>query len=206
MAERQADNDPKGGAAPLPPVPSVPNAASAGALAGARDMAPPFIGRPGAAAGLNHSGVDTTDAVPEPPIAAVMPADDDIPAAAAEEGNDMPWEQPAGDEEGTVEPVFEADVSETTATLAELTQTTEFPLDAFIIPEESQRVPTGLEGMTSTEPPPVTPVSELADRLEKFSHRLRVEDTNEVIARLAAGDRLDALLAGLLAGFIAGTK
>ena len=118
----------------------------------------------------------------------------------------MPWEQDAEDEEGTVEAVFEADVSETEATLAALAPPTEFPMDAFIIPEETQRVPSGLEGVAIPIPPARTPVSELADRLEKFSHRLRVEDTNDVIARFAAGDKIDTLLAGLLAGYIAGTK
>jgi hypothetical protein len=119
---------------------------------------------------------------------------------------EMPWEQDEGDEEGTVEAVFEADVSETEANLAALAAPTEFPMDAFIIPEESQRVPTGLEGMPIPEPPAHTPVSELADRLEKFSHRLRVEDSTDVIARMAGGDKLDTLLAGLLAGFISGSK
>lgn len=121
----------------------------------------------------------------------------------------MPWEAPA-DDEGTVEPVFEADVSETEAVLAELSASArrdeEFPMDAFIIPEQAQRVPTGLEGKPLPEQPAHTPVTELADRLEKLSHRLRVEDSDVMLKRLASGDRLDALLAGLLAGFLAGSK
>ena len=124
--------------------------------------------------------------------------------------NDMPWEDlEEEEEEGTVEPVFEADVSETEAALAALSQTRpegEFPLDAFIIPEHSQRVPTGVESSTPTEPVAHTPVTDLAERLEKLSHRLRVEESDAVLSRLATGDKLDAMLAGLLGGYLAGTK
>lgn len=204
MAERQADNHPKGGAAPLPPVTSGPNAI-AGRMAAARELAPPFVSR---MPSLTTTPEPDTPFEPHPvdvePPAAELPADG--PQEVSSPEVEMQWEQDAGDEEGTVEPMFEADVSETEATIAAMSPPSEFPLDAFIIPEESQRVPTGLEGMPIPEPPPVTPVSELADRLEKFSHRLRVEDTDEVIARLAAGDKLDALLAGYLAGLSAGAK
>ena len=54
--------------------------------------------------------------------------------------------------------------------------------------------------------PESTPLTSLAERLEKLSHRLRVEDTDAVVRRLAGGDRLDTLLAGLLAGFLAGSS
>ena len=144
-------------------------------------IAPPFVG---------HPTIATPDA-----------------AAAPYEDPGMPWESPL--DEGTVEPVFEADVSEAEAALAELSQNArsdaEFPLDAFIIPEQSQRVPTGLEGKTATHAEH-TPITDLADRLEKLSHRLRVEESETLLSRLAAGDKLDALLAGLLAGYLAGTK
>ena len=72
--------------------------------------------------------------------------------------------------------------------------------------QHAQRIPNGFEGKKLPDPPAHTPVTDLADRLEKLSHRLRVEDANAVIARLAGGDKLDALLAGLLAGYIAGSK
>ncbi|MGQ0815565.1 MAG: hypothetical protein ACT4O1_14095 [Gemmatimonadota bacterium] len=148
-------------------------------------MAPPFLGQP---AGITR----------QTPTAAAQTVE---PA--------MPWEE-EGEEEGTVEAVFEADVSETEAVLAALSQAAqkaeEFPMDAFIIPEHAQRVPTGLEGKPKSEAPAHTPLTDLADRLEKLSHRMRVENADEVISRLAAGDKLDALLAGLLAGFLAGSK
>ena len=124
------------------------------------------------------------------------------------DGSAIPWDELP--EEGTVEPVFEADVSETAAALAEISaahlrQDEEFPLDAFIIPEHSQHLPSGLEDAPASENPH-TAVTDLADRLEKLSHRLRVEESGTVIGRMASGDKLDAMLAGLLSGFLAGAK
>ena len=124
--------------------------------------------------------------------------------------NELAWEeQPVfteeeGTEEGIVEPMFAADVSETEAALAALSARNregEFPLDAFIIPEQAQRLPTGVD--TAPPPPEHTPVTDLADRLEKLSHRLRVEESSAVVGRLAGGDKLDAMLAGLLGGYLA---
>lgn len=120
----------------------------------------------------------------------------------------MRWNQLA--EGGIVEPVFEADVSETEAALAAISQSHtrvdgEFPLDAFIIPEHTQRLPSGLEDASASQNMH-TPVTDLADRLEKLSHRLRVEDADAVIGRMVAGDKLDAMLAGLLGGFLAGRE
>lgn len=118
-----------------------------------------------------------------------------------------PWDSDDDEEEGTVEPMFGEDVSDAEAALAALSKAAEeFPLDAFIIPEQSQRVPTGLEGKSHSAPREKTPVKELADRLEKLSHRLRVEDSAPLLERLAAGDRLDTMLAGLIAGYLAASK
>ncbi|MGQ0563148.1 MAG: hypothetical protein ACT443_14900 [Gemmatimonadota bacterium] len=156
---------------------------------------PPVTSQPGAASGMS-GGRDGRMAPPFPGKPAV--------AAAAL------VEEETADEEGTAEPMFEADVFETEAVLAELSHAAhpaeEFPLDAFIIPEQTDRLPNGVERKPLAEASIHTPVSELADRLEKLSHRLRVEDADAVIARLATGDRLDALLAGLLAGYLAGSK
>lgn len=119
--------------------------------------------------------------------------------------NDLPWEDDDSDEEGVVQPVFEADVSETEAALAALSRNRqeEFPLDAFIIPQDSQRLPSGVQSVTVSDEPVHTPVTDLADRLEKLSHRLRIEESNAILSRLATGDRLDAMLAGLLGGYLA---
>ena len=118
----------------------------------------------------------------------------------------MIWD-PTSDE-GVVEPVFEAD---TDAVFEELSQQAEalreeFPLEAFIVPEQSERVPNGMEGHPLPQAPEPSPLTSLAERLEKLSHRLRVEQTDAVVRRLASGDRLDTLLAGLLAGYLAGSS
>ena len=144
---------------------------------------------------------DELPLAPEPgPLGAFAPSDE-APAQPALE----PWEEVVADSEGVVEPAFEADSD---AVLEELTAAyaprEEFPLDAFIVPEESQHVPSGLEGAPATPPPEPTAAKSLAERLEKLSHRLRVEDSDAIVRRLASGDRLDALLAGLLAGYLAG--
>jgi hypothetical protein len=102
-------------------------------------------------------------------------------------------------------------VFETEATLAALSQLSprdsgEFPLDAFIIPEHTSRMPSGVDEATAAEDPAHKPVTDLADRLEKLSHRMRVEEAEALLSRLASGDKLDAMLAGLLAGFLAGNK
>ena len=181
--DRAGDDLPR--IAPLGPVTSQLGGVFAAPLNGDVRLAAPFVGKPTIVA-------TTAQAAAAPAVV-----------------EEMPWAQDEMDETGEVEPVFEADVSETEAALAEFSRVArseEFPLDAFIIPEHAQRIPNGFEGKKLPEPPAHTPVTDLADRLEKLSHRLRVEDANAVIARLAGGDKLDALLAGLLAGFIAGSK
>ncbi|HEY0674504.1 MAG TPA: hypothetical protein VGD27_19665 [Longimicrobiales bacterium] len=139
------------------------------------------------------------EAAPEP-----EPVEETVTTGEAE---DTRWEAMSSDE-GVVEPAFEAD---TDAVLEALTQQAaalarkdEFPLEAFIVPEQTRRVPSGFEPKNATDKAEHTPLSSLAERLEKLSHRLRVEDTDSVVRRLAGGDRLDALLAGLLAGYLAG--
>src|SRR5688572_13107785 len=128
MVHSEADNDSKGGAVPLPPVPSAMNSHVNSVNAEAGAMAPPFLSHPGVAPIAISALEPATDAVSLSASRAVE---------STSEEPDMPWEQDAGDEEGTVEAVFEADVSETEATLAALAPPTEFPMDAFIIPEES---------------------------------------------------------------------
>lgn len=174
--------------APLPPVSSHPGASFGAPMNGDGRMAAPFVGAP------------TTSASLAQPAAAY---------SAEPEEEEIPWAQGPLDETGEVEPVFEADVSETEAALAALSLASrgeEFPLDAFIIPEHAQRIPNGFEGKPLPEERRHTPVTDLAERLEKLSHRLRVEEADAVVTRLAGGDKLDTLLAGLLAGYIAGSK
>jgi hypothetical protein len=176
----------------MPPVTSRPIGFNRGALGDER-MAAPFVGQPTIGARLEQ---------PAPAASAMFdpPQDDD----------DVSW-QDFADDEGTVEPAFEADVSDTEAALAALSQIAikteeDFPLDAFIIPEHSRSLPTGLAADAVTAEPTHTPIRDLADRLEKLSHRLRMEDSEALISRLAGGDKTDAMLAVLLAGFVAGNK
>lgn len=182
MSSPEKPADAVGGSdAPMPPVTTQRVATTP--PNGNGNLAPPFKGAP--RSGLEEAPAETTS--PE-----VVAPWGDIPI------------------EGTVQPAFEADVSETEAAFAALSQLQpteqEFPLDAFIIPAHTRHVPTGLEGQVTSAAPAHTPVTELAERLEKLSHRLRVEDPDAVLARLAGGDKLDAMLAGLLAGYLAGTK
>lgn len=140
-----------------------------------------------------------------PPVELPLP----VEATAKEESaDDMVWKPVS--EEGEVEPVFQADTDavfeELTQHAAETTSREEFPLEAFIVPEQSERLPNGMEGKQLPPPPENTPITSLAERLEKLSHRLRIDDMDVIVRRLAAGDRLDTMLAGLLAGYLAGTS
>jgi len=107
-------------------------------------------------------------------------------------------------DEGVVEPVFEEDVHATEEMLAESARgNAEFPMDAFIIPEGAERLPTGVaENGGAPETGVRGPAGEIAARFETISKLLREEDVNELLRRLARGDKLDALLAGLLAGYL----
>lgn len=48
-----------------------------------------------------------------------------------------------------------------------------------------------------------TPVEPLAARLERLAERLRTDGRNALAEEMSRGDRLDAALAGLLAGYLA---
>jgi hypothetical protein len=156
-----------------------------GASNGDGRLAPPFIGGPG--------GTPRNEPPGEPPP---------ISASSGGGGNE-PWETP---DEGVVEPAFQADTDAALAELDQQARREDFPLDAFIVPEETRRMPAGMEGQAMPAGPEPSQVTALADRLEKLSHRLRVEETGAMLHKLARGDRLDALLAGLLAGYLAGSS
>ncbi len=127
-------------------------------------------------------------------------------------------ELPAHEEPSALEDVplvFDADDWETEASLDALSSPTDassaegsFPLDAFISPEQPPEQPTAIE---SSAPAPasettLSPAHELADRLERLSQRMRADDASAVLAQLARGDKLDAMLAGLLAGYLGNPK
>lgn len=130
----------------------------------------------------------------------------DAEASPAEaEPIELSWESLVVEEE--IEPTFAADTDAVLTQLsdyaAELSQRDEFPLEAFGEQEPTQQHRTEPDTQPADEPV-LSPASSLAERLEKLSHRLRVEQSEEIVRRLAAGDRLDTLLAGLLAGYLAG--
>jgi hypothetical protein len=166
---------------------------------GAREprIAPPFVVRA------------TTEVIAEPQTAELPSrVEPEIPETEPAVEVEPTWEDQL--EEGIVRPAFEADsdaaLEAFTFEATELARKDDFPLEAFIVPEQAQRIPSGMEGKPLPAQPEITPVTSLADRLEKLSHRLRVEDTEAIIRRLASGDRLDTMLAGLLAGYLAGTS
>jgi hypothetical protein len=139
----------------------------------------------------------------------VPPAHVEAPTEATAKPEDveaMIWDPMSDD--GVVEPAFEADSESVLDSLSHQAPDNreEFPLEAFIVPEQAQHVPSGLEGKPIQPHPEPTAMTSLAERLEKLSHRLRIDETDEIVRRLAAGDRLDTLLAGLLAGYLAGTS
>lgn len=80
----------------------------------------------------------------------------------------------------------------------------DFPMEAFQI-EGEQEAP--VEGETdAVYEPPDDGVYDLADRLEAMAHRLRAEGAAAAEAEMSAPDRFTALLAGLLAGYLAGRR
>lgn len=80
----------------------------------------------------------------------------------------------------------------------------DFPMDAFFIPEGSEFTTAHDAGGASTESaePTDEAVGRLADRLEQVARLLRT-DGQAAFSTLAKGDRLDAMIAGLLAGVLA---
>lgn len=191
---------------------STPSEAEPAAALGAMpEMAQPEPAQPEPTLAAPEQEVETSapEAVEPPPAEAA--ADNALAAPAFEpearpaeaEPIELSWESLIVEEE-VVEPTFAADTDAVLNQLsdyaAELSQREEFPLDAFSVPDLTQQRSTEPD----PQPPAPSPASSLAERLERLSQRLRVEQSEEIVRRLAAGDRFDALLAGLLAGYLAG--
>jgi hypothetical protein len=75
-----------------------------------------------------------------------------------------------------------------------------FPLDAFIIPPHTKRLPKGLE---HTEAVQGEIAEELAYRLDAMAERLRSEGFPGLLVLDADHRPVDTLLAGVLAGYLA---
>ena len=162
----------------VPYPPAVTRWPKAAPAAGAAVMAPPFR---------------TDNAKVAPFVSPQAPAT----ATPSESWENMP-------EEGVVEAAFEEDVARATDGL---NNDTEFPFRAFIIPEDTKRVPTGLdaaqvEAVTQhTEQPDRDANHDLADRLELLARRLRSGDVSSLLENLARGDRFDHLIAPFIASY-----
>lgn len=88
-----------------------------------------------------------------------------------------------------------------------------FPIEAFIIPEEAERLPSGVDSVPSAnttplskklmQPLPEDRTARLADRLESIARRLRTDGPAALDQDLQSPNRFDALLAGVLAGYLA---
>ena len=88
-----------------------------------------------------------------------------------------------------------------------------FPIEAFIIPEEAERLPSGVGSVPSAhttplskklmQPLPESRAARLAERLESIARRLRADGLAALDQDLRSPNRFDALLAGVLAGYLA---
>ena len=113
---------------------------------------------------------------------------------------EAPWAPMA--EEGVVEATFAEDVSRAADTIR--SSEAEFPIDAFMIPEDSSRVPTGLNAeqveavIQHTEHPELDTQHELSDRFEMLSRRLRAENLDALLPALAQGDHFERMVAPLI--------
>ncbi len=97
-------------------------------------------------------------------------------------------------------PVLEAEEAPVAEAMPDTEPVDDFPVEAFHLPEAAQ----GQES-AALATPDHTPerALDLADRLERLAVALRVRGTAALTDQLAGGDRFDALLTGLLAGFLA---
>ena len=159
------------------------------------------------------AGTGDEHASPAPPFRTGMIAAAATPALAspaAEEFAEVPWAPMSEDEEGEVAAVFEEDVALTTEEIlaSARPRTEEFNVDAFIIPEDSTSVPTGLDAAQveavkhHSAHPPHDAAHDVADRFERLSRRLRTEGLDSLLPSLARGDTFDSMLAGFLAGYL----
>ena len=116
-------------------------------------------------------------------------------------------EAPAGDAEGSTTPGAD---SAAPAWVAE-----DFPYEAFDLSEEEEEEEEEEEGEGEgkgeavVEAPAETPpgdANDVAERLEEMARQLRSEGSAAAEAALGSADRLTALLAGVVAGYLVGRR
>lgn len=139
-----------------------------------------------------------------PPASPVRPANPQRPEAAT-----APTPDPAVEHATVVRETASEDAHAPDTNLGE-GDGESFPIDAFIIPEEADRLPAGMSAPSSRQDPLSTSpepafdrATRLADRLEALARRLRAEGPAALGAGIEFGDRFDAVLTGLLAGYLA---
>lgn len=81
----------------------------------------------------------------------------------------------------------------------------DFPFDAFDLEGDVDESPVESAAMAEEAPTvPASPSDELAGRLERLADALRRDGRAGVDRELGSGDRLTSLLAGVVAGYLAG--
>lgn len=76
----------------------------------------------------------------------------------------------------------------------------DFPVEAFDVPEFRSEEPAEAAPATT---PDMGAADAVADRLEALANRLRAEGPGALSREVEMGDRFDALLAGMVAGYLA---
>jgi len=190
--------------APLPvPPPVHSRAVPAGPQPAAAPLMPPFVhGRSSIHALRAAHALASAPEIPHWATPASAPAPPQPVAPVAHEP--MPWEEPAppardaapGDdgswptllEEGSAEPAWDngEEISGGPA---------EFPLDAFIIPEDSQRLPSGYEAEHDAI------AERVASRLDELARQVRARGLPQLGAAPGA-DELSRLIAAVVAGYV----
>jgi hypothetical protein len=157
------------------------------------------------------SGNPRPDQEPTPPLTtgwAPEPAEMDeelappfIPGGAPRPVEPAPGGD-AGEDDGTEAFPFPPDEPAAGAGRRELED--DFPVHAFQI--EGAEVEPAAGEIGYPHEAPDDSVHDLADRLEAMARRLRAEGSAAAEAEMSAPDRFTALLAGLLAGYLAGRR
>ncbi|HSJ08846.1 MAG TPA: hypothetical protein VK928_03010 [Longimicrobiales bacterium] len=174
----------------LVPPPAVTRTAPVADMAGLPLM-PPFV--PGRATPAAHAAPEP-EAEPAPldlveaevfgpdPVERVD-AEVAIPVPAPDEAD--PW--PSLEEQGSAEPVWDSE--------DEASAAPNFPLDAFIVPEDSERVPSGYQKDH------VAQADRIAARLDMLSRHVRAGGIAQ-LESFTTDDELTALIADVIAGYL----
>ena len=152
-------------------------------------LMPPFIPGSGGAGSVAPSPERETTGSPDESAGSIGAAGE---AAAFDTPAEMFPFEPTRYEEAVPEPAGSDD----------------FPLDAFDLSGGEAETPAAAAYDESATAAATTAgdADDVAERLEALARRLRDEGAGAAEAALASGDRLTALLAGVLAGYLAGRR